>query len=90
MIWSLEPLSGFLRHRSRQSVSPPITASRQSRPTAAATVVKILPSSDVLPANHLKFYIYFSAPMRGGRDIFDQICILDAQGNEIRDPWPAR
>ena len=25
--------------------------------------------------------------MRGGRDIFDQICILDAQGNEIRDPW---
>ena len=55
--------------------------------SAPATMVKILPGSDVLPANHLKFYIYFSAPMRGGRDIFDQICILDPDGKEVADPW---
>jgi hypothetical protein len=55
--------------------------------SAPATIVKILPSGDVLPANHLKLYVYFSAPMRGGRDIFDQICIIDADGNEVADPW---
>ena len=52
-----------------------------------ATIVKILPGSDVLPANHLKFYVYFSAPMRGGRDIFDQIVILDPDGKEVNSPW---
>lgn len=56
-------------------------------PSPPTTVVKILPGTDVLPANHLKFYIYFSAPMQGGRDIFDQICILDANGNVVADPW---
>jgi hypothetical protein len=55
--------------------------------TAPATIVKIMPGTDIVPANHLKFYIYFSAPMRGGREIFDQICIRDAAGKEVDDPW---
>jgi hypothetical protein len=55
--------------------------------TTPTTVVKILPGGDELPANHLKFYIYFSAPMRGGKDIFDQICIVDFDGKEVGDPW---
>ena len=54
---------------------------------ARPTVVKILPSSDVLPANVLKFYIYFSRPMRGGQDIFKQLEILDADGNVVSDAW---
>lgn len=50
-------------------------------------IVKVYPSADVLPANHLKFYIYFSQPMRGGQAIFNQIAILDENGKEVYDPW---
>jgi hypothetical protein len=52
-----------------------------------ATVSKIYPTDDVLPANLLRFTIYFSQPMRGGKDIFNQIQILDAQGNVLPDIW---
>ncbi|HYT91194.1 MAG TPA: hypothetical protein VEL76_20945 [Gemmataceae bacterium] len=55
--------------------------------TPPAVVEKIYPGTDVLPANHLRFYIYFSRPMRGGKDIFEQIRILDANGEEITDAW---
>jgi hypothetical protein len=54
---------------------------------AVATVVKVYPTADVLPANHLKFYVYFSQPMRGGQEIFKQIEILDAEGNVVDEPW---
>ena len=40
---------------------------------APPKVVKIYPTADVLPANHLKFYIYFDRPMRGGKELFNQI-----------------
>lgn len=57
-------------------------------PKGPPTVVdKIWPSADVLPANVLRFYIYFSQPMRGGEEIFSQITILDAKGNPVYDPW---
>ena len=52
-----------------------------------ARVEHIYPSGDVLPANHLKFYIHFSKPMREGRAIFDLIRLLDKDGREIRDAW---
>lgn len=58
------------------------------KPTsAAARVDKIYPSADLLPANQLKFYIHFSKPMREGKDIFDRIRILDAEGQPIAEPW---
>ncbi len=58
------------------------------RPAAPLAVVeKVYPSADVLPANHLRFFIHFSAPMRGGQEIFDQIRILDAKGEPVDDPW---
>jgi len=41
----------------------------------------------VLPANHLKFYIYFDRPMRGGKAIFNQIVLLDDRGKVIDDAW---
>jgi hypothetical protein len=60
-------------------------------PTAAAKtppkVVKIYPTANVLPANHLKFYIYFDRPMRGGKEIFKQIVLVDDKGKEIDDAW---
>jgi len=56
-------------------------------PQAPAVVEKIYPSADQLPANHLKFYIYFSRPMRQGREVFEHFRLLDQQGHEIRDPW---
>ena len=60
---------------------------RQAKPSARAVVTSVYPSSDVLPANALKFYIHFSQPMRNGRAIFDRIHLLDEQGHEIPDPW---
>ena len=53
----------------------------------APKVVKIYPTADVLPANHLKFYIYFDRPMRGGKELFEQIVLVDDKGKEIDDAW---
>lgn len=50
-------------------------------------VIKIYPSTDVLPANHLRFYIYFDRPMRGGKELFDHLVILDERGKQITEPW---
>ena len=50
-------------------------------------VVKIYPSTDVLPANHLRFYIYFDRPMRGGTELFKHLAILDDKGKEVDEPW---
>jgi hypothetical protein len=50
-------------------------------------VVKIYPTSDVLPANHLKFYIYFDRPMRGGKELFKLIQLVDDKGQVIDQPW---
>lgn len=50
-------------------------------------VVKIYPTSDILPANHLKFYIYFDRPMRGGKELFKLIQLVDDKGNVVHEPW---
>ena len=54
---------------------------------APPKVVKIYPTSNLLPANHLKFYIYFDRAMRGGKELFKQIVLVDDKGKEIDDPW---
>jgi hypothetical protein len=56
-------------------------------PKSPPTVVKIYPTTDVLPANHLRFYIYFDRPMRGGKEIFKHIVLIDDKGNEVNEPW---
>ncbi|MCI0682516.1 MAG: hypothetical protein L0Y71_10450 [Gemmataceae bacterium] len=56
-------------------------------PKAPPRVVKIYPSADVLPANHLRFYIYFDRPMRGGTGLFKHLAILDDKGQEVEEPW---
>jgi hypothetical protein len=59
------------------------TAVLETRPV----VEQVYPTSDVLPANQLKFYLHFSKPMRETRTIFDQIKLLDDKGEAIGDPW---
>jgi hypothetical protein len=60
-------------------------------PMAAAKtpprVVMIYPTADVLPANQLRFYIHFDRPMRGGKELFKHLAILDDKGEEIEAPW---
>ncbi len=50
-------------------------------------VETVYPTSAVLPANQLKFYLHFSKPMRESRTIFDQIQLLDEQGKPVSEPW---
>lgn len=49
-------------------------------------LVKVYPTSDVLPENQLKFYLHFSAPMsRGG--IYRHLHLLRADGSEVDLPF---
>jgi len=57
------------------------------KPTPPAHVERIFPSAQILPANHLKFYVHFSQPMREGKAIFDQMSLVDQRGHVVEDPW---
>jgi hypothetical protein len=50
-------------------------------------LTEIYPRSKQLPANLLKFYLYFDQPMREGREIFDWIHIEDESGKRVHAPW---
>ncbi|MEK6237629.1 MAG: hypothetical protein N2C14_23220 [Planctomycetales bacterium] len=50
-------------------------------------VVRVYPTADALPANQLKFYVYFSKPMRQTQAIFDHIELLNDQGDRLPDVW---
>ncbi len=56
-------------------------------PAPAPLVEEVYPGGNVLPANNLKFYIYFSRPMQGGKDIFQHIYLLDSEGTKIVGAW---
>ena len=56
------------------------TAARSAVPTAR--VEHVYPSSDVLPSNQLRLYIYFSAPMSKG-EAEQRIHLLDAAGKPL-------
>ena len=71
--------------------APEIMINTVVRPAAivrdpSTTVTQVFPSGDVLPANLLRIYLRFSAPMglRGG---FDHIRLLDDRGAEVVDPF---
>ncbi|MCI0637491.1 MAG: hypothetical protein L0Y70_00345 [Gemmataceae bacterium] len=85
------PLSAGATYRASLTVVGKTTSLDYNVPMAAAKappkVVKIYPSADVLPANHLRFYIYFDRPMRGGAELFKHLAILDEKGKEIDEPW---
>lgn len=48
----------------------------------AAKVIAIYPSTDEIPVNLLRFYIYFDQPMREG-NFLDHIQLLDENGKDI-------
>jgi hypothetical protein len=58
----------------------------RSAATAATRVDRIYPSTDVLPSNTLKLYIYFSAAMRRG-EAWQHIRLLDSQGVAVKSPF---
>jgi hypothetical protein len=52
----------------------------------APVVEALFPSGDRVPANHLKFYIHFSVPMRQG--VFQDYCrLLDENGAAVLEPF---
>lgn len=53
-----------------------------------AFVAHFYPTANKLPANLLKFYIKFSAPMSRGYG-YEFIKLLDDSGEEVADPFPA-
>jgi hypothetical protein len=54
--------------------------------TSPTAVEAVYPSGDELPANLLKFYIYFSAPMSRGDD-YRHVRIVDAEGRAVPDAF---
>ncbi|MDB4458988.1 hypothetical protein N9059_00280 [bacterium] len=53
----------------------------------APKVAAVYPSASELPANLLKFYLYFDQPMREGREIFDLVQVLKEDGQPVFAPW---
>lgn len=47
-----------------------------------AKVAAVYPSADVLPENHLRFYLHFSAPMSRG-EAYDHLRLLKADGQPV-------
>lgn len=58
------------------------------RPQAGppARVAAVYPSTNVLPSNQLKFYVYFSAPMQSG-GVWPKIHLLDENGKPVVLPF---
>jgi hypothetical protein len=85
------PLGAGQTYRATRTLNGETATLDYRIPAAAAKappkILKIYPTADVLPANHLKFYIYFDRPMRGGKELFDHIVLVDDKGKEIADPW---
>jgi len=51
-------------------------------PALAGEVVAIYPSTDVLPQNHLRFYVDFSERMPSPRDLFAHLSLVDETTGE--------
>ncbi len=72
--------AGAGRERLRVGFTVPKAATPVPRLTA------IYPSGDVLPANHLKFYLNFSEPMQQG-EASKHLKLVRDDGVEVPDPW---
>ncbi|MDF1754527.1 MAG: hypothetical protein P1U89_17215 [Verrucomicrobiales bacterium] len=86
------PLSPGETYLARVTVEDELVASLEYRHKppenqAPPKVIKIYPGTETVPANLLKFYIEFYQPIREGREIFEQIHIVDESGKAVHDPW---
>ena len=59
---------------------------RVQRTSPTTVVTQIYPSGGTVPENLLKFYVHFSAPMRGGH-IYEHIHLLDDAGKPVELPF---
>ena len=86
------PLSPGVRYRAvfKDPTGRPPVEQRFDGPakstTPTARVERIYPSSDVLPSNQLRLYLYFSAPMSRG-EAARRIHLLDKDGRELMDEF---
>jgi hypothetical protein len=61
--------------------------SRPAPPASPATyVTHVSPGVEVVPENHLRMYVHFSAPM-GRHAALEHIALLDESGREVKDPF---
>lgn len=56
-------------------------------PREPTVVAVVSPPTEEVPANLLKFLVFFSRPMREGKETFEHIHLLDDAGNRIPQPW---
>ena len=54
--------------------------------TTRPEITSVIPNLEIVPANLLRFYVYFSAPM-GIENPYDFITIEDKDGNVLVDPF---
>ena len=65
---------------------PKVSYTTPSSTDSAPRIIAIHPTTDALPANHLKFYLQFSEPMEHG-GITRHFKLLDANGREVPEPF---
>ncbi len=84
------PSPGVELHALFKPVNAPeisATFGEPAKAVAATTkVAHVYPSSDTWPANTLKMYVEFSAPMGSG-DAYAHVRVRDDQGREVVDPF---
>jgi hypothetical protein len=81
------PLSPGVTYYARFGDVSAVIQGPQPVPTPPTQVVAIYPSLPVLPDNQLKFYLVFSAPMRGGDEIWSKIRLVDSNGTPAYLPF---
>ncbi|MDP7050450.1 MAG: hypothetical protein QF600_00845 [Verrucomicrobiota bacterium] len=65
---------------------PKVSYTTPASTGSAPRIIAIHPTTDALPANHLKFYLQFSEPMEQG-GITRHFKLLDANGREVPEPF---
>ncbi|HXE58345.1 MAG TPA: hypothetical protein VNK43_10115, partial [Gemmatimonadales bacterium] len=76
------PLAGRQTEAGPMVVTRDLTFGESAPPAPATVVTAIHPSSDVVPANQLRWYLEFSAPMSLG-EAYRRVRLLDERGREV-------
>jgi hypothetical protein len=79
------PPNGRMAPEPQNSVAAVVGRPAVAR-SPSTTVSRVYPSGDVVPANQLRMYLYFSAPM-DWRSGYDHVKLLDDQGQEVVDAF---
>ena len=90
-LYSFDPGRTYeVRFRAGAADSSGARQERVTMPSAPATpatfVAHVYPSGDIVPANQLRMYVEFSAPM-GQRPGLEHVSLLDDKGRQVVDPF---